>query len=65
MRIVCDNPHHDAGEGVCVHCVQKRIDEAVQAERERCARIAASQEALGGGFSWPAQVIAQKIREGH
>lgn len=39
MRIVCDNPHHDAGEGVCVFCVQNRIKDAVKAERERCAKI--------------------------
>ena len=30
MRIVCDNPHHDRGHGVCSFCVQKRIDVAVE-----------------------------------
>lgn len=24
MRITCDNPHHDAGEGYCIHCHHKR-----------------------------------------
>lgn len=35
MIIACDNPHHDAGQGVCVFCVQGRIDEAVKVERDR------------------------------
>lgn len=39
MRIVCDNAYHDRGHGVCSFCVQKRIDEAVKRERERCAQL--------------------------
>lgn len=36
MRITCDNPHHDAGEGVCVFCVNDRVRKAVEEERQRC-----------------------------
>ena len=39
MIIVCDNAYHDRGNGVCSFCAQKRIDEAVKAERERCTSI--------------------------
>lgn len=35
MTIVCDNAYHDRGIGVCSFCVQKRIDVAVTAERQR------------------------------
>lgn len=40
MRITCDNAFHDAGNGICTFCVEKRIGDAVKAERERIARIA-------------------------
>lgn len=39
LRITCDNAYHDRGHGVCSFCVQKRIDEAVKAETERCALL--------------------------
>ena len=39
MRIVCDNAHHDADQGVCTFCVQARIDAAVAKEREWCAQL--------------------------
>lgn len=41
MRIVCDNAHHDAGQGVCTFCVQGRIDKAISDYR-----IAALQSVL-------------------
>lgn len=39
LRITCDNAYHDRGHGVCSFCVQKRIDVAVEKERERCAQL--------------------------
>lgn len=38
MRIVCDNPHHDAGEGLCVHCAQKRINDVAKERDEEQAQ---------------------------
>lgn len=58
MRITCDNPHHDAGHGVCTFCVQKRIDEAVQKEREWCAQL------VEGPVAGHAEMIAIYEREG-
>ena len=43
MRIVCDNAHHDAGEGVCVFCVNNRITDAVHKERGRLLKWAQEQ----------------------
>lgn len=42
LRITCDNAYHDRGHGVCSFCVQKRIDEAIKTERQRCACVALS-----------------------
>jgi len=42
LRITCDNAYHDRGHGVCSFCVQKRIDEAIKTECQRCACVALS-----------------------
>lgn len=31
MRIVCDNPHHAAGEGVCVFCSNDLVNKTAMA----------------------------------
>ena len=69
MRTVCDYSLHAAGQGFCTVCVQKRIDKAIQEERERCAKIAEdnkakSEDAWGAGCTYGATVIAKQIREG-
>jgi hypothetical protein len=44
MRITCDWPYHDAGEGVCVHCVRDQIKKA---KEEECQRVILALEEYG------------------